>query len=224
MARTEECRRRGRPPDPGRRAERCEEILAAAARVFAERGFAATDVQQVADAAGIGKGTLYRHFRSKRALFLAALDRMLERLAESVDGAAAEASTPLERISLGVRGYLAFFDAHPEVVELLVQERAAFRDREPPLYFRHRAERCAPWRDLVDGLVREGVLRDLPAERVTDVIGHALYGTIFTNHFTGSGKSFEDQARDLVDVVFRGILADGRGPARRRSRRKGARA
>ena len=39
-----------------------------------------------------------------------------------------------------------------------------------------------------------------------DVVSDLLYGVIFTNLFSGRDKSFEEQAKDITDVVFRGIL------------------
>ncbi len=197
--------RRGRPPDPARRDRRREEILDAAARVFAERGFAETEVQQVADALGVGKATVYRHFPSKEALFLAALDARMAALDARMEEIRSGAD-PLDAIVRGIRGYLAFFDEHPEVVELLVQERAAFRDRVQPTYFRYR-DRCQePWNRILRDLRRRGVVRKVPIDRITEVVGDALYGTIFTNHFAGRRKSFEAQARDLVDILFHGML------------------
>src|SRR5262249_57454593 len=62
----------GRPQDPARRERRREEILEAAARLFAEHGYSETDTQGLADLLQVGKGTLYRYFRTKRELFLAA--------------------------------------------------------------------------------------------------------------------------------------------------------
>src|SRR5437867_4688042 len=59
---------------------RQEEILEAAARLFAQHGYADTDTQLLADELGVGKGTLYRYFASKQDLFLAAVDRVMREL------------------------------------------------------------------------------------------------------------------------------------------------
>jgi AcrR family transcriptional regulator len=56
-------------PRAGRRAERRQAILAAALREFSARGFAAARLDDVAEAAGIAKGTIYLYFRDKEALF-----------------------------------------------------------------------------------------------------------------------------------------------------------
>jgi AcrR family transcriptional regulator len=214
--------KRGRPPDPEGRERRREEILDAAARVFAARGFAETEVQQVADALGVGKATVYRHFPTKESLFLAALDARMAALDAAMVRIRSAPGDPLDAIRRGIRGYLAFFDARPETVELLVQERAAFRDRIRPTYFRWK-DRCQePWDRILGELRRRGVVRDVPVSRITDVVGDALYGTIFTNHFAGRRRSFDAQARDLVDLLFHGMLAPSAGVRRPRPRRRPA--
>ena len=48
----------------------------------------------------------------------------------------------------------------------------------------------------------------MPVERITDVVGDLLYGTIFTNYFSGRRKKVEVQARDIVDMVFLGVLSE----------------
>lgn len=179
-----------------------------AARVFAERGFPGTDVQEVADELGVGKGTVYRYFPTKNKLFLAAVDRGMHRLQEQVDAGAAEVGDPLDRIARAVRAYLAFFDANLAFVELLMQERAEFKDRKKPTYFEHRDVNVSSWQEVLRELASEQRVRDVPVQRITDVVGDLLYGTIFTNHFAGRRKSFEQQAQDILDIVFHGILAD----------------
>jgi AcrR family transcriptional regulator len=59
-------------------------ILAAAAGAFAERGFADTAMEDVADAAGITRLIVYRHFGSKEDLYVAVLQRVRNRLAEEL--------------------------------------------------------------------------------------------------------------------------------------------
>src|SRR5262245_57913366 len=118
-----------RVPDDSLRAVRTEEILEAAAELFAKHGYADTDTQLLADKLGVGKGTLYRYFPSKEKLFLAAADRVMVRLRATIDEAITGIDDPLDRIAEAVRTYLTFCANHPEFVELLMQERAYFKDR-----------------------------------------------------------------------------------------------
>ena len=76
-------------PPPTRRlprAERRDQILAAATRAFARSGFAATGLDDIAAEAGISRVILYRHFDSKTDLYRAVLDHACLRLAAAVGG------------------------------------------------------------------------------------------------------------------------------------------
>lgn len=188
--------------------ERREEILDAATELFAAQGYSDAITQDLADRLQVGKGTIYRHFPSKRELFLAAVDRVLHRLREQLDASLREVDDPLEGIAKAILAYLAFFEEHPKFVELLIQERALFKDREKPTFIEHRERNLWRWRERYAALIKDGRIRDIPVERITDVIGHLLYGTIFTNYFAGRNEPAEAQTRDIMDVVFYGILSD----------------
>jgi AcrR family transcriptional regulator len=201
-------RKRGRPRDPLLPARRREEILTAATRVFARRGYPAMDVQLVADALDVGKGTLYRYFPSKRTLFLNCVDRLMQQILRETAAHASAAKDPLDRIADAIRTYFAFFDRHHEFVELLIQERAEFKDRRQPTYRRYLMKGLAPWKRFYRRLIAQGRVRRIPVDRILHVITNALYGTIFTNLFAGRTKSFEVQAKDILDIFFCGILTD----------------
>lgn len=199
-------RKRGRPKVPGLGDRRREEILAVATLEFARRGYPGTDLQVVADRLGVGKGTVYRYFASKETLFLAAADRGMRLLQEATEGEAARGRDGFDRIILATRAYLRFFDKHPEFVELIVQERAEFKDRRRPTYFEHSDRNIRPWRKLLKELIDAGELRRIPVDRITDVFSSVVYGAIFTNYFESRRRSPESQAEDILDVIFRGIL------------------
>jgi len=186
-----------------------------ATRLFARDGFHQADMQQLADALDVAKGTLYRYFPTKRALFLAAADRVMVLLYDRIEQVRGKTDDPLRQISEAVRAYLVFFDAHPEFVELLVQERAVFKDRKRPTYFEHRARNIKRWQRMYSDLIAAGRVRRLAPEAITDVLSSAVYGTMFTNFFAGRTKSAATQARQIIDIVFRGLLTDAerlRGP------------
>ncbi len=204
---------RGRPKDESLPERRREQILEAATTVFAQDGYPNADIQVMADRLQISKGTVYRYFPSKQELFFAAVDRGLRRLHEAVTAAGDAATDPLDRMAAAIGAYLAFFKGCPELVELLILERAEFRDRKKSVYFEHRDARVGPWRAQMQDLIAAGRLRAVPVERIADVLGDLVYGTMFTNHFAGRHKPHESQAEDILDVVFHGILSE---PERRR--------
>jgi AcrR family transcriptional regulator len=187
---------------------RREAILDAATSLFSEHGFNDADTQALAERLGVGKGTLYRCFASKRELFLAAVDRAMRQLRERLQRSTEEVEDPLDRVANGVRTYLDFFAEHPEFVELLIQERALFKDRKKPTFFEYRERQADLWRGLYAELIAAGRVRAMSVDRIREVMGQLLYGTVFTNYFSGQEKTPEVQAREIVDVVFHGILSD----------------
>lgn len=201
-------RTRGRPRDADLPERRRREIIDVATRHFASKGFHETDLQILADDLGVGKGTVYRYFPSKDELFLATVDFGMQQLKRAVDETASAASTPTERIELAIRGYLQYFDQHPELIELVILERSHFRDRAKPTYFVHLDANIGPWKELLTGMIRDGIIRPMPVERVTEVMSDLLYGTIFTNHFAGRQKSLTSQCEDVLDILFNGLLID----------------
>ena len=99
------------------------------------------------------------------------------------------------RSRAGIGAFLAFFANHPQYVELLIQEARNFKDRKRPTYFEHRDVNVQRWQKLYTRLIAEGRVREMPPDRITDVVGNLMYGTMFTNFFAGPSKPVEQQAR-----------------------------
>jgi hypothetical protein len=132
----------------------------------------------------------------------------MRRMHEQIDASVNGIEDPLECISHGIRAHLEFFAAHPEYVELLIQERALFKDRKKPTYFEYRDRHAQFWRTLYQSLIDSGRVRAIPVDQIRAVISQLLYGTVFTNFFNGQEKSSDVQAREIIDIFFRGILTE----------------
>ena len=94
-----------------RQAERSEAttraIEAAARKLFATRGFAATSIDDIAARAGVAKGAVYHHFASKEAIFARVLDALQAELAAApVPAAARRITDPLDAMADAVLRYL----------------------------------------------------------------------------------------------------------------------
>jgi AcrR family transcriptional regulator len=194
----------GRPRDDALAARRRDEILRQAIRHFARDGYFDADLDALAADVGCAKGTLYRYFENKADLFRQSVDLVMHDLLAATSSSPND--DPLAQIEYAIRSYLAYFDAHPEYVELLIQERAVFRARQKPTYFVHRDANIERWTKCHLALMDEGRMRRIPVARVHDVIGDLLYGTIFTNYFAGRRKTLEQQTTDVLDVLYHGFL------------------
>jgi AcrR family transcriptional regulator len=99
--------------------ERRERILDAAAEAFAERGYHATSVGQVARAAGITKPVVYDHFPSKRELFVELMETAREELtSRGIEAMSGDA--PLEdRLRAAIVAFFAYVEEHPATARVL---------------------------------------------------------------------------------------------------------
>lgn len=95
---------------PGRvpRAVRSEQLLELADRLFAERGFHAASMDELARRAGVSKPVIYDHFGSKEQLFATCVRRTGEALADQVAKAVSEESDPRARLRAGSIAYFRF--------------------------------------------------------------------------------------------------------------------
>ncbi len=197
--------RPGRPKDENLAERRRREILAEAARLFAETGYPRADLQVLADRLGVGKGTVYRYFPTKEALFLATVDDGIHGLTEAIDAALEDESDPVRRLENSVRTYLGYFDRHPEMVELLIIERAEFRNRKKATYFVYKERHHDRRRAIAEEGMNSGAFRQMDPERLMRVVSDLLYGVIFTNHFSDRRVPFEQQAQEVIDFILHGI-------------------
>ena len=88
-----------------RRAATAEAILRAGRRLFGERGFAATTIDDIAEAARVAKGAVYHHFATKEALFEAVFDQVSRDLVLEIDRAVRTEKDVLAAMVAGTQHY-----------------------------------------------------------------------------------------------------------------------
>lgn len=90
-----------------RRAATSEAILTAARRLFGAHGFAATTMDEIAEGAGVAKGAVYHHFKTKEAVFEAVFDLVSRDLVAEIDRAARTEKDVLAAMVAGTEHYFA---------------------------------------------------------------------------------------------------------------------
>jgi AcrR family transcriptional regulator len=109
---------RGRLP----RAEREAQMLGTAHTLFAERGYAAVTMDEVAAAVGVTKPLLYTYFGNKDRLYLACMRPAGDALLEAVVAAIEKTATPVEALRSGIHAFFAFIDADRSAWRVLFDE------------------------------------------------------------------------------------------------------
>jgi len=196
-------------------------ILKHALKVFAKEGYHETDVQVIADLAKVGKGTVYRHFGNKKELFLATGSYCLEMLGEfirkEVGGQSDDPAQLIEQYGHhGVMKQIAvafarFYQAKPQAVELMIQERAEFRESVFPSHLMHRAESRAGLDELIAGAVESGEFRKIEPRVVTDSFADLLFGAVVNGCLEGKRANLVKRVSDAMDIFLSGLVANNHG-------------
>lgn len=139
------------------REERMEQTLTAARALFAERGYAAVTMDEVAAAVGVTKPLLYNYFGNKERLYIACMERAGDALTATVAAAVASTSSPGDALGEGVRAFFAFLDTDRAAWAVLFDETLP-RGGEV-------ADRVADYRRRIVELVSSSLVGQLPPKR-----------------------------------------------------------
>ena len=146
-------------------------VLESAERVFADRGYHASKMQDVAAGAGISLGTLYTVFPGKDDIFEALHETRGEAFLARIEPALHEAADPRVVLWHSVRGFTEFLLEHPDYFRVDLREGRSWAvgDVESSAAFQ---KGIAQWTDLIARGIKDGVFRDEdPAMMATTVFG-----------------------------------------------------
>ncbi|HEX2594049.1 MAG TPA: TetR/AcrR family transcriptional regulator [Rhizomicrobium sp.] len=175
-------------------------ILAAGHKLFATNGFEATSIDDVAAAAGVAKGAVYHHFKSKEEIFTRVLEDVQEAIAALPRPAAQRKMTdPLDRMASGVLHYLNAATEPGTKQILLIDGPAVIGWRK--------------WREIDDRHFGAGakravayVLGDKASEREVDAMTHLLMGMIMeASLICATAADAKKAARELT-AAFRRMI------------------
>jgi len=184
-----------------------ESILDAAIDIFAEHGFRTTDVQDIADTAEVGKGTVYRYFGNKESLFQAAADAGMQRMEQHINKVVRDESTPDEHVRAVGMAYADFFQKNPQLVEILIQERAEFRGSIPDTHLFYRQKNRGEFEKVLRQGINNGTFRKVNVKEATNAFANMLYGTVVCGVLEGNSLSIRRTAKHAIEIFLQGILA-----------------
>jgi AcrR family transcriptional regulator len=186
---------------------RRQQLLEVALRLFAARGFEATTMDEIAEAAGVTKPLLYQHFASKRALYVELCDGVAQSLLEAIGKAVAAAAGPRQQVEGGFAAYFHLIVTHAEAFSLLFGSDVP-DDPELSRAVSHVEDMLA---EAVDVLIDAGLEHDHRRLLAYAVVGMAEGAC---RHFLavhqGSGAPLDEAdadraARRLADLAWAGL-------------------
>ena len=102
--------------------------------------------------------------------------------------------------------YARYYELHPEAVEIMIQERAGFREQVFPTHLMHRAETRSEFEGFLQAAMDAGELRKIDVAHVTNAFADLLYGSVVTGCLEGAKGSLLQRVDHAVDIFLNGLL------------------
>jgi AcrR family transcriptional regulator len=181
-----------------------DEIIRAASRLFAERGYEAVTMRSLAAELGCSPMTPYRYFDGKDEIFAMVKADAYRRFADAEEGAAATAADPAARLTVLARAYVDFALAEPDAYRIMFELAQAADDAYPEV----QAQARRAWgalRDAVGAAVAAGLIAG-DADDVAHLYWAQVHGLVAL-HLAGKltlGRTLEELLQALLDQNARG--------------------
>jgi AcrR family transcriptional regulator len=188
-------------------------LIAAARRLWGERGYAEVGTPEIAEAAGVTRGAMYHQYADKAALFRAVIEAMDEELKERIEAivAAAAPKTPAETMHAMADAWLDIA-AEPEIRQLMLVDGpsvlgwAEYREMS-------QRESAAVAEALLRAAIEAGELRPQPVRPLAMVLFGALDEAAMYLAEAADAAQAREEMRAVIRDLIDGLLT---GPARRR--------
>jgi len=189
---------------------RTAELLEAARRVFAKKGFDAATVDEIAAAAGVAKGTVYLYYRSKREVYWGALEHGITELHKEIQTRLAAEKTPESKVRAFIAIKIRYFEKNRDFFRIYFSEIGS-GFTHPAQMPRRFEEMYLQQAGLLEAALQRGVqcraIRNIRTDTAAVAISDLIRGIIVQRLIGWSKKDVESDINFVFDLVWRGIAA-----------------
>ena len=197
--------------------KRHREILDAARHIFAEKGYRVTTIDDIANYLTVGKGTIYRYFANKEALFIAVFEDGMEQLMTTMYSHIEAVVNPADKIRCAIGTFFEFFDENPELVEIGMQVRSEFKDDYRRIFLEVYSDYIVKIQETIRAGINTGVFRNLDVEKTSEAFSAMLHGVLqdfYVREFGPDGgiakkELLTDKIDAVTSLLMEGLLERG---------------
>jgi AcrR family transcriptional regulator len=187
---------------------RRQSICEAAMRVVARKGMTSVTVQDIADEAGVAKGTIYIYFQSRDEILQRTMDNAVENLLDKLATACKQCRGFREVLEQRVRTQIEHFDDNRDFFRLYLAMAEPFGERrlkKHPTYLTYLAQ----LERLVREAIARGEIRETKVARLAIAIASVVRDIVLHRMIEREPPPVEDDVRFAVDFIMRGIGIPG---------------
>ena len=193
-----------------------EEILCAAEKVFAAKGFFLTTMSDIAQKAEFGTGTLYKYFRSKEDLYFTLIDEKVEKINRPVKDELSQRTSAVQRIKKVLELQFGFFERNRDFFRIYISERNRFEWTVKDELGKGLHEKMVTYINILAEVMRQGIERKEFRSMNPLDLAHALVGIVNSFVFEWMISREPYPLISKVDTVLEIFLGGAQQMERRR--------
>ena len=183
-----------------------EQIMEAAIDKFASQGPNETTMSEIAKAAGVGKGTIYRYFDDKNKLIYEVVDYGIDKLNQKIKKEIKKFDDPVDKLKEIIRIKLKFYSEYYKVSKFLMREIWGHKDKFEENIKKIRYNHTIIIEEVLKEGIKAGKFKDINVETAaTSLIGMVnvpvLHWMMFNNEFP-----IDELNSDIIDIYLTGFL------------------
>ena len=155
-----------------------EEILSAAEKVFAAKGFFPTTMSDIARRAEFGTGTLYKYFKSKEELYFTLIDEKVEEINRLVKIELSQRNSAVERVKKVLRLQFEFIERNRDFFRIYISERSRFEWTVKDDLGKGLHEKMVSYIDILSEVIRQGIKKGEFRSMDPRDLAHAFVGIV----------------------------------------------
>lgn len=189
---------------------RTAELLEAARRLFAEQGFHATTVEDIAAAAGVAKGTVYLYYKSKHDVYWAALERGITELLHEIQTRLEAEASPEDKVRAFIAIKIRYFEMNRDFFRIYFSELGSgfsHPTQMPPQFEQMYLQQARILEAVLQQGIQDKAIREIRTDTAAVAISDLIRGIIVQRLLGWSTKDVESDIRFVFDLVWRGVAA-----------------
>ncbi len=184
--------------------KRRHEIFHQVVQIVSKKGFHETSMREIADAAGLGKSTLYDYFRTKDEILIYFFEDQLRDMTQEAQRIALQNLSADERLRQITEKYLESLQANKSLFLKLMQESQRLKlDSQRQVQAKRYAYQDLI-RALIDEGIREGVFRKVNSLLAARLLISSISSAVYGSRSTGTPR---EMLKETLDIFFKGIEA-----------------
>ncbi len=183
------------------------EIFDAAASLFTEKGFHATSMQDIADAVGIRKGSLYYHISGKEELLFQISHAAISAITEQLEDIATAPLSPSQKLRLAVENHVETLCDKLDLMSVFLKESHTLTAEQQAQIFTYRRRYEELMREILQQGIAAGEFRPLDVSATSNGLLGMLNWMIYW--YRPDGRLAPDEIADVfADFALNGVSAD----------------